>query len=488
MRFYVEPPLASSLHPFFSQWNICVRGIQVSCLLQPRHPPISWDIRSIPPSVIIIYRKAFLYSIITKSTFSNMTCASTSCHNRCLRGYSYCRHHKCQASSCEKLSQSGKSWCENHICTYSACGSQNLGYTPGCRRHKCRLSNCSNIRHLNSNHCEYHMCSRTGCPRPQQGDAAVCEAHLCQMQGCSLESEDYPGSRACAYHVCYFEGCKRVQMPHGQDFCRRHCCHWTHTPCSEGVIEGSKFCTHHKCPGCTNCCRTAGQYCDSCRCSYPNCRYPNSGDGECCSDHTCNTEGCPQSLTDESGYLFCKSHTCRWTVDSYKCGSEIVRGAPCCDAHTCCEENCFKARFDRGRYCEDHTCSHDRCFNWRDSASGTTCQNHNVQALIPLATSKAPRRRQSTQQNINTAYGRAYIEGVSHGLNVAPDAQEEARRLFGNMNIYRPADQDPSRRQMEAAVNEAIKRRGRKGTKKIQDVEEKKKDGEGEGDGDEGGL
>ncbi|KAH9219700.1 hypothetical protein DL95DRAFT_443406 [Leptodontidium sp. 2 PMI_412] len=130
------------------------------------------------------------------------------------------------------------------------------------------------------------------------------------------------------------------------------------------------------------------------------------------------------------------------------------------------------------RYCVDHTCSEDHCFNWRHSRSGTTCLEHNVQALIPLATTNPPRQRQSTQPDMSQAYGSGYLEGLAHGLNVDPQDQEEARRLFGNLDSYRPRDQNPHRRAMEDLVNGAIKRGGRKGTKKIPDAEE-----QGGGDG-----
>ncbi|KAG4437539.1 hypothetical protein IFR05_006973 [Cadophora sp. M221] len=74
---------------------------------------------------------------------------------------------------------------------------------------------------------------------------------------------------------------------------------------------------------------------------------------------------------------------------------------------------------------------------------------------------------------MSQAYGRGYLEGVAHGLNVNPEDQEEARRLFRNLDNYRPQDQNPDRRAMEDLVNEAIKRGGRKGPKTIQDGEDR---------------
>ncbi|PVH80406.1 hypothetical protein DL98DRAFT_532182 [Cadophora sp. DSE1049] len=197
--------------------------------------------------------------------------------------------------------------------------------------------------------------------------------------------------------------------------------------------------------------------------TYLHCLRAGSGRGDYCTDHTCGTKGCNQSVLDESYYLLCISHTCQWNVDSYRCGSEIEKGASCCKSHTCAEQGCLNARLDQGRYCEYHTCSQERCYSWRDAACGDACEQHSTQTVVPLSTKKTRRRRQPTQNSSENAYqdyGRRYLEGFSHGINTSPQDHEDAQRLFGNLSLYGISDQDPTRRLMEDMVNGAIERGG----------------------------
>lgn len=66
------------------------------------------------------------------------------------------------------------------------------------------------------------------------------------------------------------------------------------------------------------------------------------------------------------------------------------------------------------------------------------------------------------QSRMAEAYGRGYLQGVSHGINIDPQNHESAQRLSSNLSIEGSADQDPARRVMKSLVNGTIEQRGRR--------------------------
>ncbi|KAG4418714.1 hypothetical protein IFR04_008159 [Cadophora malorum] len=79
-----------------------------------------------------------------------------------------------------------------------------------------------------------------------------------------------------------------------------------------------------------------------------------------------------------------------------------------------------------------------------------------------MVISKSSRQNLPAQSRIAEAYGRGYLQGVFHGININAQDHESAQRLFSKLSIQGSSDQDPARRVVENLVNGAIENGGRR--------------------------
>lgn len=113
------------------------------------------------------------------------------------------------------------------------------------------------------------------------------------------------------------------------------------------------YCFKHSCNGCTiGCTTTTKNFCDTCRCPYPDCDNEKFGTFFC-RHHTCYHSPCENPK--ETLHNFCKMHQCK------VCYRETYRSSQYCIRHKCKRIDCNQRSIAECWYCVRHICSISTC-------------------------------------------------------------------------------------------------------------------------------
>jgi len=300
---------------------------------------------------------------------TKLECDKEGCSNKPAEGKNFCAAHTCRNASCTNENQGGNShYCSSHDCRSSDCTADPVSdETRYCSSHKCMDPPCVNANqggeyhYCNSHDCQYSS-GWTGCKKDPAGGSTYCSDHKCASAGCTNQNQGSGSSWGSSWDYNY---------------CTAHDCQAN--DCSEDPVEGSTYCSDHKCASCNNAVNGSSDYCSTHGCNFTGCSKAKSTGSDYCTDHTCAAEGCTNSNPGSNKH-YCASHDCQYQSGSNACSNDPATGSKYCTTHKCRTTGCIKACPGDGKnYCSDHDCQGPNCTN--NPLSGKKyCNSHNCQA------------------------------------------------------------------------------------------------------------
>ena len=163
----------------------------------------------------------------------------------------------CKADGCENERVEDSKYCTEHICVEVDCLEGKVGENY-CEEHfSCAVEECVNERVLEVNFCADHKCIVEDCTAIKKGEK-YCTIHKCDNAECE---EIKVGKNYCKTHfACAVTNCPNERGTGNKIYCATHTCQ----NCSELIVNGSKFCSKHKC-SVASCLagKTDGEYCST---------------------------------------------------------------------------------------------------------------------------------------------------------------------------------------------------------------------------------
>lgn len=163
----------------------------------------------------------------------------------------------CKADGCENERVEDSKYCTEHICVEVDCLEGKVGENY-CEEHfSCAVEECVNERVLEVNFCADHKCIVEDCTAIKKGEK-YCTIHKCDNAECE---EIKAGKNYCKTHfACAVTNCPNERGTGNKIYCATHTCQ----NCSELIVNGSKFCSKHKC-SVASCLagKTDGEYCST---------------------------------------------------------------------------------------------------------------------------------------------------------------------------------------------------------------------------------